>query len=144
MSSHKQNLISIITGEANSEASIPFLLSDKVYMLENAIFIPNNQDQKKEYLDATDCLENNAIDSIIPEPPLGAAKGPEDMARLIKISLINGLSELNHTSMKKTLSNRNKKFLNVDMGENKLLLTVTNEMKIWKDVLEASYRAFRN
>ena len=144
LSSHKQNLISIITGEANSEASIPFLLSDKVYMLENAIFIPNNQDQKKEYLDATDCLENNAIDSIIPEPPLGAAKGPEDMARLIKISLINGLSELNHTSMKKTLSNRNKKFLNVDMGENKLLLTVTNEMKIWKDVLEASYRAFRN
>ena len=46
--------------------------------------------------------------------------------------------------MKKTLLNRNKKFLNVDMGENKLLLTVTNEMKIWKDVLEASYRAFRN
>ena len=113
-------------------------------MLENAIFIPNNQDQKKEYLDATDCLENNVIDSIIPEPPLGAAKGPEDMARLIKISLINGLSELNHTGMKKTLSNRNKKFINVDMGENKLLLTVTNEMKIWKDVLEASYKAFRN
>ena len=144
LSSHKQNMISIITGEASSEASIPFFLSDKVYMLENAIFIPNNQDQKKEYLDATDCLENNVIDSIIPEPPLGAAKGPEDMARLIKISLINGLSELNHTGMKKTLSNRNKKFLNVDMGENKLLLTVTNEMKIWKDVLEASYKAFRN
>jgi len=144
LSSLKQNMISIITGEASSEASIPFFLSDKVYMLENAIFIPNNQDQKKEYLDATDCLENNVIDSIIPEPPLGAAKGPEDMARLIKISLINGLSELNHTGMKKTLSNRNKKFLNVDMGENKLLLTVTNEMKIWKDVLEASYKAFRN
>jgi len=31
-----------------------------------------------------------------------------------------------------------------NLGENKLLLTVTNEMKIWKDVLEASYRAFRN
>ena len=144
MSSHEEKIISVITGEATSEASIPFFLGDKVYMLQNAIFIPNNKDQKMEFLSSSDCLNNYIIDSIIPEPPLGAAKGPEDMARLIKISLINALSELNHTSIKKTLSKRNKKFLSSDFGDKKLMLTVTNEIKIWKEVLEASYKALKN
>ena len=143
LSSHKQQIISIIIGETTSEASVPFLVSDNVMMLENSIFWPNNQNQGTEFLTSKECLENNLIDSIIPEPPLGAGKGPEDMARLIKISLINAFSTLNSLSSKKLIKNRNKKFLNIDLEEKKLISTVSKEINLWKKVLEASYKGFK-
>ena len=143
LSSHKQQIISIIIGETTSEASVPFLVSDSVMMLENSIFWPNNQNLDIDFLTSKECLDNNLIDFVIPEPPLGAGKGPEDMARLIKISLINEFSLLNSFSSHKLLKNRNSKFLNIDLGENKLFNTVSNELKLWKEVLGASYKGFR-
>jgi|TARA_B110000263_G_scaffold250141_1_gene270816 acetyl-CoA carboxylase carboxyl transferase subunit beta len=143
LSSHKQQIISIIIGEATSEASVPFLVSDSVMMLENAIFWPNNQNIGIEFLTSKECLDNNLIDSIIPEPPLGAGKGPEDMARLIKISLINAFSSLNSINSKNLLKNRNKKFLTIDLRDKKLISTVSEEIKLWKEVLEASYKGLK-
>lgn len=143
LSSHKQQIISIIIGETTSEASVPFLVSDNVMMLENSIFWPNNQNKGIEFLTSKECLDNNLIDLIIPEPPLGAGKGPEDMARLIKISLINAFSTLNSLNVKKLIKIRNKKFLNIDLGEKKLISTVSKEINLWKEVLGASYKGFK-
>ena len=112
-------------------------------MLENAIFWPNNQNIGIEFLTSKECLDNNLIDSIIPEPPLGAGKGPEDMARLIKISLINAFSSLNSINSKNLLKNRNKKFLTIDLRDKKLISTVSEEIKLWKEVLEASYKGLK-
>jgi acetyl-CoA carboxylase carboxyl transferase subunit beta len=143
LSSHKQQIISIIIGETTSEASVPFLVSDVVMMLENSIFWPNNQNLDIDFLTSKECLDNNLIDLIIPEPPLGAGKGPEDMARLIKISLINSFSSLNSINSNRLLKNRNRKFLNIDLGEKKLISTVSNELNLWKEVLGASYKGFK-
>jgi len=143
LSSHKQQIISIIIGETTSEASVLFLVSDVVMMLENSIFWPNNQNLDIDFLTSKECLDNNLIDLIIPEPPLGAGKGPEDMARLIKISLINSFSSLNSINSNRLLKNRNRKFLNFDLGEKKLISTVSNELNLWKEVLGASYKGFK-
>ena len=143
LSSHKQQIISIIIGETTSEASVLFLVSDVVMMLENSIFWPNNQNLDIDFLTSKECLDNNLIDLIIPEPPLGAGKGPEDMARLIKISLLNSFSSLNSINSNRLLKNRNRKFLNFDLGEKKLISTVSNELNLWKEVLGASYKGFK-
>ena len=145
LSNHEQPIISIITGETTTEGSLPYFISDSVLILENSVFYTStdNQDSNNE-LSALDCLEIGLADKIIQEPPLGASKGPEDMSRLIKISIIKELSDLNYKSKRKLVNSRVKKFQEIDMGNNKLIENVSNEMKIWRNVLKAGYRALRN
>ena len=66
------------------------------------------------------------------------------MSRLIKISLINQLSILNYTSKRKLVKSRIKKFQAIDMSHKKLTESVSNEIKIWRNVLKAGYKALRS
>ena len=144
LSNHDEPLISIITGETTSEGSLPYFISDSVLMLEHSILNTGLDSKGKDILDAYDCLETGIIDKIIKEPPLGASKGLEDMSRLIKINLINELSVLNYTSKRKLIRTRIKKFQEIDMRYNKLVESVSNEIKVWRNVLRAGYKALRN
>ena len=113
-------------------------------MLEHSILNTGLESKGKDVLDAFDCLETGIIDKIIKEPPLGASKGLEDMSRLIKINIINELSILNYTSKRKLVRNRIKKFQEIDMSHTKLVESVSNEIKIWRNVLRAGYKALKN
>ena len=113
-------------------------------MLEHSILNTGLDSKGKDILDSYDCLETGIIDKIIKEPPLGASKGLEDMSRLIKINLINELSVLNYTSKRKLIRTRIKKFQEIDMRYNKLVESVSNEIKVWRNVLRAGYKALRN
>ena len=146
LSNHEQTILSIITGETTTEGSLPYFIADKVLMLENSFFntSSDNESLKNKQMNAIDCLETGLVDRIIPEPPLGASKGPEDMARIIKINIINELSILNYVSKRKLTRNRVKKFQEIDLGNNQLIETVAGEIKIWRNVLKASYKALRN
>tara|TARA_B100000214_G_scaffold44526_1_gene27980 strand:+ start:4176 stop:5831 length:1656 start_codon:yes stop_codon:yes gene_type:complete len=144
LSNHEEPLISIITGETTSEGSLPYFISDSVLMLEYSILNTGLDSAGKDILSAYDCLETGIIDKIIQEPPLGASKGLEDMSRLIKISLINQLSILNYTSKRKLVKSRIKKFQAIDMSHKKLTESVSNEIKIWRNVLRAGYKALRS
>tara|TARA_Y100001960_G_scaffold71093_1_gene75222 strand:+ start:21913 stop:23571 length:1659 start_codon:yes stop_codon:yes gene_type:complete len=145
LSNHEQPIITIITGETTTEGSLPYFISDQVLMLENSIFYTNTDfETSNNELNAVNCLEIGLINKIIQEPPLGASKGPEDMSRLIKISIIKELSDLNYKSKRKLARTRVKKFQEIDMGNNKLIENVSNEMKIWSNVLKAGYKALRN
>lgn len=144
LSNHDEPLISIITGETTSEGSLPYFISDSVLMLEYSILNTGLDSKGKDILDSYDCLETGIIDKIIKEPPLGASKGLEDMSRLIKINLINELSVLNYTSKRKLIRTRIKKFQEIDMRHNKLVESVSNEIKVWRNVLKAGYKALRN
>jgi len=146
LSNHEQAIISIITGETTMEGSLPYFIADKVLMLENSIFHTNNDKESKnnKHMTSLDCIDTGLIDKIIPEPPLGASKGPEDMSRIIKINIINELSILNYTSKRKLSRNRIRKFQEIDFANNKLLETVAGEIKIWRNVLRAGYKALRN
>lgn len=144
LSNHEEPLISIITGETTSEGSLPYFISDSVLMLEYSILNTGLDSAGKDILSSYDCLETGIIDKIIQEPPLGASKGLEDMSRLIKISLINQLSILNYTSKRKLVKSRIKKFQAIDMSHKKLTESVSNEIKIWRNVLRAGYKALRS
>ena len=144
LSNHEEPLISIITGETTSEGSLPYFISDSVLMLEYSILNTGLDSAGKDILSAYDCLETGIIDKIIQEPPLGASKGLEDMSRLIKISLINQLSILNYKSKRKLVKSRIKKFQAIDMSHKKLTESVSNEIKIWRNVLRAGYKALRS
>ncbi len=144
LSNHEEPLISIITGETTSEGSLPYFISDSVLMLEYSILNTGLDSAGKDILSSYDCLETGIIDKIIQEPPLGASKGLEDMSRLIKISLINQLSILNYKSKRKLVKSRIKKFQAIDMSHKKLTESVSNEIKIWRNVLRAGYKALRS
>ena len=144
LSNHEEPLISIITGETTSEGSLPYFISDSVLMLEYSILNTGLDSAGKDILSSYDCLETGIIDKIIQEPPLGASKGLEDMSRLIKISLINHLSILNYKSKRKLVKSRIKKFQAIDMSHKKLTESVSNEIKIWRNVLRAGYKALRS
>ena len=137
--------ISIIIGEAGGEAALPYTIADSLFMLEHSIFWAGDIVEKKsskEKISAQKVLESKIVDAVIPEPPFGASKSPEDMSRILKIYIINTFSILNYTSKKKIISNRVNKFAPT-YYDKKLISTVTNEVKIWKSVFEASYKALR-
>ncbi|MEC7870563.1 MAG: carboxyl transferase domain-containing protein [Chloroflexota bacterium] len=137
--------ISIIIGEAGGEAALPYTIADSLFMLEHSIFWAGDIVEKKsnnEKISAKKALESKIVDAVIPEPPFGASKSPEDMSRILKIYIINTFSVLNYTNKKKIISNRLNKFA-PSYYDKKLISTVTNEVKIWRNVLEASYKALR-
>ena len=137
--------ISIIIGEAGGEAALPYTIADNLFMLEHSIFWAGDIVEKKsnkEKISAKKALESKIVDAVIPEPPFGASKSPEDMSRILKIYIINTFSLLNYTNKKKIISNRLNKFAPT-YYDKKLISTVTNEVKIWRKVLEASYKALR-
>ena len=146
LSNHEHVLISIITGETTTEGALPYFISDKVLMLENSIFqtSTDNENIKINQMSSLECLETGLIDNIVNEPPLGASKGPEDMARIIKINIINELSGLNYVSKRKLTRNRVRKFQEIDFDNKKLIETVADEINIWRNVLKAGYKAFKN
>jgi len=114
-------------------------------MLEHSIFWAGDIVEKKsnkEKISAKKALESKIVDAVIPEPPFGASKSPEDMSRILKIYIIDAFSILNYTNKKKIISNRLNKF-SPTYYDKKLISTVTNEVKIWRKVLEASYKALR-
>ena len=137
--------ISVIIGEAGGEAALPYTIADNLFMLEHSIFWAGDIVEKKsnkEKISAKKALESKIVDAVIPEPPFGASKSPEDMSRILKIYIINTFSLLNYTNKKKIISNRLNKFAPT-YYDKKLISTVTNEVKIWRKVLEASYKALR-
>ena len=137
--------ISIIIGEAGGEAALPYTIADNLFMLEHSIFWAGDIVEKKsnnEKISANKALASKIVDAVIPEPPFGASKSPEDMSRILKIYIIDAFSILNYTNKKKIISNRLNKF-SPTYYDKKLISTVTNEVKIWRKVLEASYKALR-
>jgi acetyl-CoA carboxylase carboxyl transferase subunit beta len=137
--------VSIIIGEAGGEAALPYTVADNLFMLEHSIFWAGDIVEKKsnnEKISAKKALASKIVDAVIPEPPFGASKSPEDMSRILKIYIIKTFSLLNNTNKKKIISNRLNKFSPTYYDE-KLISTVTNEVNIWRRVLEASYKALR-
>lgn len=151
--------ISIIIGEGGSEAALAFSITDKVLMLENAIYTPiiPEKGAKTEMKDmnkiseiaqslkltASDCLNAEIIDYVIPEPDHGAHINPSKTAKLIKNLLANQLFEINKVHIKTLKSRRNKKYRNIGEYGNKFLETVRNESKIFQAGIKASLKALR-
>ena len=125
--------ISIIIGEGGSGGAIALASSNKVLMLENAIYSvisPEGcatilwRDPKKTLEAATamklsskDLLELCIIDEIIEEPVGGAHRDRDLILNSVKLSIQKNLNEFNFMSRDEILLHRKNKFLSI--GRNK-------------------------
>ena len=119
----------IIIGEGGSGGAIALASSNKVIMLENAIYSVISPEgcatilwrDPKRTLDAAkamklssqDLLELKVIDEIIAEPVGGAHRDRDLILENVKKSIENNLSEFLHMSGDEVLNHRKNKFLTI-------------------------------
>ena len=125
--------ISVIIGEGGSGGAIALASSNKVIMLENAIYSvispegcatilwrdPTKTLEASEAmkLTAKDLLELEIIDEIISEPLGGAHRDKELILRNVKNSISNNLDSFSNMNQEEILLQRKNKFLSI--GRNK-------------------------
>ena len=137
--------ISIIIGEGGSGGAIALASSNKVLMLENAIYSvisPEGcatilwRDPKKTLEAATamklsskDLLQLNIIDEIIPEPTGGAHRNKEEILTNIRSSLSLNLEKLSELSRDEIYTQRKNKFLSI--GRSKGFMSKVDDDQNW-------------
>ena len=123
----KTPLIAVIIGEGGSGGALALGLSDRVFMLENAIYsvispegcaaiLWKDATQKERAaealkLTAPDLKGLDIIDDIIPEPSGGAHADPGEAARLLGAALERAVSELERLPADRLIATRAEKFL---------------------------------
>ena len=151
--------LSILIGEGGSEAALSFGLTDRVLMLENAIYTPIAPERGAQSemsdpakasdvaralkLTSVDCIEMEIVDDIVPEPESGAHGAPVEAARLLKRSLMRELSELTSKNTNTLVRRRQKKFRKVGEYGNRFRSALRRETRAWQVGLAAGVRAFR-
>ena len=121
--------LAIVIGEGGSGGAIALASSNKVLMLQNAIYSvisPEGcatilwRDPKKTLdaakamkLTAKDLLELKIIDEIIPEPLGGAHRDKELILQYVANSIQNNLEEFRNMSEQDILNHRKNKFLKI-------------------------------
>lgn len=131
MSLIKSPIISIVIGEGGSGGALALSVGDKIFMLENAVYSvispegcaailwkKNSDVGVEEYAKAAEELkltaqylkDFNIIDEIIPEPLGGAHRDPQEVAKRIKVAILNAYNELQNIESEKLLQDRYNKF----------------------------------
>ena len=121
--------VSIIIGEGGSGGAIALASSNRVLMLENAIYSvispegcatilwrdPSKtlQAAKAMKLSADDLLNLGVIDEVISEPIGGAHRNREEMVKNVKLSLEKNLYDLLKMNREQIFQDRKNKFLNI-------------------------------
>ena len=145
--------ISIIIGEGGSGGAIALASSNKVLMLENAIYSvisPEGcatilwRDPKKTLEAATamklsskDLLDLSIIDEIIEEPTGGAHRDRDLILNSVKLSIQKNLNEFDFMSRDEILLHRKNKFLSI--GRNKGFrgkIDITDILSMKEDFLQ--------
>src|SRR5499425_887574 len=122
-------IITIITGEGGSGGALAIAVSDRVLMMENAIYsvispegcasIMWRDSSKKELaaealrITAPDLKELGCIDAIVPEPPGGAHTDHEAAAKLLFAALEHHFAELKGKPLNELVAARYAKFRNM-------------------------------
>src|SRR5215469_15729115 len=122
-------IITIITGEGGSGGALAIAISDRVLMMENAIYsvispegcasIMWRDAAKKELaaealrITATDLKELGCIDAIVPEPEGGAHTDHDAAAKLVDEALHENLTPLKSLPVKDLVGGRYEKFRRV-------------------------------
>ena len=156
--------ISIIIGEGGSGGAIALASSNKIIMLENAIYSVISPEgcasilwrdptktleaAKAMKLTSKDLLNLKIIDEIIPEPTGGAHRDKNLILENVKTSIDKNLNELSNLSKAEIISRKKEKFLEIgrDTGltdsvsiSNKLSINFTNINKFKKILFKYKY-----
>jgi len=156
--------ISIIIGEGGSGGAIALASSNKIIMLENAIYSVISPEgcasilwrdptktleaAKAMKLTSKDLLNLKIIDEIIPEPTGGAHRDKNLILENVKMSIDKNLNELCNLSKAEIISLKKEKFLKIgrDRGltervsiSNRLSINFTNISKFKKVLFKYKY-----
>tara|TARA_B100000963_G_scaffold359123_1_gene385519 strand:+ start:15868 stop:16953 length:1086 start_codon:yes stop_codon:yes gene_type:complete len=128
----KVPIISIVIGEGGSGGAIALATSNKVFMLEHAIYsvispegcasiLWKDATKSKDaadamHLTAQDLYKHKIIDQIIDEPKGGAHRHPELMAKVIKDITYDAINFFESKSSSEIIQDRKDKFINI--GQN--------------------------
>jgi len=135
--------ISVVIGEGGSGGAIALASSNKVLMLQNAIYSvisPEGcatilwRDPKKTLeaaqamkLSAKDLLNLKVIDEIIPEPVGGAHRDKDLILNNVRNSITNNLNDFNSMSKDEVLNHRKNKFLSIGRSKGFISQSVTDD-----------------
>jgi acetyl-CoA carboxylase carboxyl transferase subunit alpha len=119
-------IITTITGEGGSGGALAIAVSDRVLMMENAIYsvispegcasIMWRDSSKKELaaealrITASDLKELGCVDAIIVEPEGGAHADPDGAAKLLSTALEHHFAEIKNLPVKELVASRYDKF----------------------------------
>jgi acetyl-CoA carboxylase carboxyl transferase subunit alpha len=119
-------IITTITGEGGSGGALAIAVSDRVLMMENAVYsvispegcasIMWRDASKKElaaealHITAPDLIELGCVDAIIDEPPGAAHTDPDLAAKLLDDALQKHFADLQRLPAKELVDSRYKKF----------------------------------
>ena len=134
--------LAIIIGEGGSGGAIALASSNKVIMLENAIYSVISPEgcatilwrDPKKMLDAAkamklsskDLLELKVIDEIIPEPLGGAHRDKDQMLEEVRKSITKNLDYFKELSSEEIMNERKNKFLKI--GRNKGFISNSEDL----------------
>ena len=135
--------ISVVIGEGGSGGAIALASSNKVLMLQNAIYSvisPEGcatilwRDPKKTLeaaqamkLSSKDLLDLKVIDEIIPEPVGGAHRDKDLILNNVRNSIINNLNDFSSMSKDEVLNHRKNKFLSIGRSKGFISKTETDD-----------------
>jgi acetyl-CoA carboxylase carboxyl transferase subunit alpha len=121
--------IAVISGEGGSGGALALAVSDRVLLLENALYFVISPEgcasimwkdaARKDLaaeamrITALEVKDLGCVDDIVPEPPLGAHTDHEATARLLDRSLQKHLAELQALPLDEMLAQRYLKFRNI-------------------------------
>ncbi len=119
-------IVSVIIGEGGSGGALALGVSDRVLMLEHAIYsviapegaaaiIYRDASRAEEVsralkLTAHDCKYLGVVDVIVPEPEGAAHAAPDEAARLLKNALLYELATIQNRAPRKLVAERYRKF----------------------------------
>lgn len=126
MAALANTIIAVIIGEGGSGGALALGLTDRVLMLENAIYsvispegcaaiLWNDATQKERAakalrLTAADLYDLGVIDEIIPEPPGGAHADPDGTAETLRTTLIRHVAEIERLEPRDRIARRAEKY----------------------------------
>ena len=135
--------ISVVIGEGGSGGAIALASSNKVLMLQNAIYSvisPEGcatilwRDPKKTLeaaqamkLSSKDLLDLKVIDEIISEPLGGAHRDKDLILNNVRNSITNNLNDFNSMSKDEVLNHRKNKFLSIGRSKGFISETKTDD-----------------
>ena len=141
--------LSVVIGEGGSGGAIALASSNKVLMLQNAIYSvisPEGcatilwRDPTKTLeaatamkLSAKDLLELKIIDEIISEPIGGAHRDRDLILDNVKQSITNNLNEFNNMSREEVVSHRKNKFLSIGRSRGFISRSKSSETLVMKE-----------
>ncbi len=148
--------VGVVIGEGGSEAALAFGVTDRVLMMENAIYSvispegaaeliyqdEGRADEVAESLKLTahDCREYRIVDMLVQEPPGGAHTDPNEAARQLRRVLLQELAELQAKPIKRLLKERYKKFRNMGEYSSYISAAVNREARALQGMVSTGMR----